>query len=157
MTELRSLSHTLEPVRRMQSPAFEWDHEIRVALPNGYGDNDGSYPVLWVTDNLLETALSAVGTAKIILVGVGHATLEEYAARRGYEFMPPGEDLYPPGVRGEHLRRLFDVAPGVRRIGGAQPFLDFLVDDVRPALAAEYRLSSDHAVTGFSGGGMFVV
>jgi predicted alpha/beta superfamily hydrolase len=130
-----------------------------VALPNGYAESDRAYPVLWVTDNLLEAALTSVGAAQLILASVGHRTLAEFGERRGYEFMPPGDDLLPPGIRGEYLRQAFVSSPSSSslRAGGAQPFLDFLVDNVRPALAADYRLSGDHGLTGFSGGGMFVV
>ena len=41
------------------------------------------------------------------------------------------------------------------RAGGAPAFLSFLVDTLRPELAREYRMSSDHTLFGHSSGGTF--
>jgi predicted alpha/beta superfamily hydrolase len=160
---LRSDFFTVEPPRTMQADGYPWDHEIRVALPSSYADSWMSYPVLWVTDNQLETALSVLGRIDLIVVSVGasRAAGEDSLRRRGYDFYA-AEDLTPPGLYGEAMRR--DVlrereARGIYdRGGGAARFLDFLVDDVRPALASQYRMrGDDHALEGYSAGGWFVM
>jgi hypothetical protein len=69
--------HTVEPPLQMRAEGYAFDHEIRVALPASYGDGDRSYPVLWITDNVLENALPILhgphtGIAtELILVSVG--------------------------------------------------------------------------------------
>jgi predicted alpha/beta superfamily hydrolase len=152
---LRTTFFTLEPPRTMRAAGYDWDHEIRVALPVSYGESDRTYPVLWLTDNHLEPALQAVGAADVILVGVGaeRVELRESSARRLYDFYPD-EDLYPAGPAGDYIRTI-PAMQGTRG-GGAQRFLDFLVDDVRAALAADYRLADDHCLAGYSAGGTFV-
>jgi predicted alpha/beta superfamily hydrolase len=153
---LRSL-FTVEPARMLRAPGYEWEHEIRVALPASYAHTDKTYPTLWLTDNRLEAALPLLEGFDVILVSVGAEPVSpvEFQRRRSFDFSPhedisfdgPGavwlEANSPPGF----------VFPG----GGAGRFLDFLVDDVRPALAAEYRMDpDDHGIVGESGGGTFV-
>lgn len=155
---LRTSYFTVEPTRMMRASGYEWDHEIRVALPVSYAETTKTYPVLWITDNTLEAALSVLGQLDLILVGVGadRIPVVESSNRRIYDFMPD-EDLYARDPHGDHLRREMPALfPGYRG-GGAARFLDFLIDDVRSALASEYRMDSlDHGLFGFSGGGTFV-
>jgi predicted alpha/beta superfamily hydrolase len=125
-----------------------------------YGDTEKTYPVLWITDNNLEAALAAFGPLELILVcvGSGQVSLREWDFRRVYEFSPT-EDLYFDGPGGDWLRQeMPSLFPGSQnlRLGGAGRFLDFLIDDVRPALSADYRMSDDHGLLGFSSGGLFV-
>jgi uncharacterized protein len=156
---------TVEPTRTMRAEGYEWDHELRVALPASYTHTTRTYPVLWVTDNMLETALDVLGFhfggTELILVGVGPpaGVLTEFARRRTFDFYPR-EDPYPAGPGGDHLRREMATAqPDSRNWvgGGASRFLDFLVDQARPVLAADYRMDSDdHGLLGASAGGAFV-
>src|SRR5262249_41422131 len=149
----------------MRAEGYEWDHELRVALPVSYAEGTRAYPVLWVTDAMLETALSAlgffVGGVDLIVVSVGPEAvpMREFSRRRTYDFMPHA-DFYPPAPGGEQLRRelegLFSEIPAWPG-GGAATFLDFLVDEARPALAADYSMSpDDHGLFGYSMGGGFV-
>jgi len=160
---MRMWGFTLEPSRLMRAEGWGWEHEIRVALPASYADNDSAYPVLWITDNELEPALSVLRGQELILVsiGAGNVAAREITTRRMYDFSP-AEDLFWDGPTGEYARHrtaaLYPefVQPGAA--GGAVGFLDFLIDDVRPALAAAYRMDPDaHGLLGFSAGGMFVV
>jgi predicted alpha/beta superfamily hydrolase len=159
---LRSWGWSVEPARTMRSRGFDWDHEIRVALPRSYASGDRSYPVLWLMDNQLEEALAILGERDLILVsvGAGDVALRENGIRRTYDFTP-GPDLFFPGPGSDRMRRTTEARfPELTRpgaTGGAAGYLDFLVDDVRSALAADYRIDpDDHAIIGFSQGGTFV-
>jgi predicted alpha/beta superfamily hydrolase len=149
--------------RTMRADGLEWEHEIRVALPSSYEESERSYPVLWLTDNDLEGALAVLGDAQLILVAVGAAgsvSEPELNVRRAYDFYPTDDFVAFDGPGSELLREELErrYPSGMRpRGGGAGRFLDFLVDDVRPALAADYRLDAEeHGLVGGSAGGAFV-
>jgi predicted alpha/beta superfamily hydrolase len=157
---LRSPNFDLEPPRTMRTEGIEWEYELRVALPASYAHTDKRYPVLWITDNNLETALAVLGPLDLILVGVGsgRVPLREHARRRVYD-LKPFPNYYFDGPGGDHLRRLMEAQPYPFELrgGGADRFLDFLVSEARPALDGDYRMNAaDHALLGFSAGGMFV-
>jgi predicted alpha/beta superfamily hydrolase len=68
----------------------------------------------------------------------------EFQRRRTYDFMV------------EHAL----LSPGYQRlepdaVGGAPRFRDFLIDELRAQLGAEYRLDGEHGLAGHSGGAMF--
>jgi predicted alpha/beta superfamily hydrolase len=159
---LRTFYYTVEPVRTMRASGYEWEHEVRVALPPSYADSDKALPVLWMLDNALELALSAlqviIGPPLIIVsVGAGPGIpLRESAARRVRDFFAT-EDRSVPGPDGDYMDAyekfgLVEVYSGA----GAQTFLNFLIDDVRPALESQYRMApDDHVLFGHSHGGMF--
>jgi predicted alpha/beta superfamily hydrolase len=139
----------------MHADGYPWEHEIRVALPRAYADTTRAYPVLWVTDNALEFALPVLGGLELIVVSVGASRLAGGTAspRRAYDFFQD-EDIHPPGAGGDFLRERNSDVQG----GGAARFLEFLVDEVRPVLAGEYRMDpSEHGLTGYSAGGWFVL
>jgi predicted alpha/beta superfamily hydrolase len=149
----------VEPTRTMQADGYPWEHEIRVALPLSYAESTRAYPVLWVTDNVLETALAVLGPVELIVVSIGAPRNAGgfASARRAYDFYPC-EDIYPPDPAGAYIRAMDVGRNFVVRGGGAAQFLDFLVDTVRPALAADYRMDErDQAIEGYSAGGWFVV
>jgi predicted alpha/beta superfamily hydrolase len=159
---LRSGFFTVEPARTMRARGFEWDHELRVALPASYGSGNSSYPVLWIMDNQLEESLALLQSRELILVSVGSPRVptQDNAVRRTYDFTP-GPDQFFDGPLGDSLRRhleaLWPETATPEATGGAQEFLDFLVDDARQVLAADYRMDpEDHGIVGFSQGGTFV-
>src|SRR5579863_8329352 len=49
-----------EPPFEVQVPDHPHGHQVRVWLPPSYRHTEARFPVLWVTDNLLEHAVSAV-------------------------------------------------------------------------------------------------
>lgn len=159
---------SIEPSRAMRVAGFDHDHEITVALPASYHQAQRSYPVLWVTDGSLMFHL-AVGVLdylafggeapEMIVVGVGSARevdRMEWIRSRSYDFFP-ADDVGPSGFGGAPVRARIAARQSPLRGGGAARFLDFLVDDVRSALAADYRMEADdHGLLGHSAGGMFV-
>ncbi|WP_286828286.1 MULTISPECIES: alpha/beta hydrolase [Kordiimonas] len=165
---------TLEPLRRMRGEKFEWDHEIQVALPPSYFKTEKPYPVLWVVDGLysFDRATRIVYSEvkkhlpEMIVVGIG-VPFSEVAAntqRRPYEFSSSSEAVGFEGLGGYILEEKLSEArqriqgsgrPVWSRTGGAADFLNFIIDEVRPVLAKEYRMSDDNTLYGHSGGGYF--
>lgn len=149
--------------RTFQSKRFDYPHELTIALPASYGvQPNRAYPVLWVLDGPLMTR-AVVGildqmvignqAPEMIVVGIGSPAKDGLAGvgRRIVEFSPPGKGYAPPGLGGA----LFDkVAPIPAFPHRADDFLALLIDDLRPALAADYRFSGEHALFGHSAGGM---
>jgi predicted alpha/beta superfamily hydrolase len=151
---------TVESPRLMRAAGFDYEHEIRVALPVGYASTDRTYPVLWVTDNSLELALSVLGSAQLILVAVGGGAIPvaEFGRRRCFDFYPTEDFLSFDDPGSSYLYETVTLPDGTKpKGGGADRFLDFLIDDVRLQLAADYRMEpEDHGLEGFSAGGAFV-
>ena len=150
--------------RRMQGIDVPWPHDVHIALPPSYEHGDRSYPVLWVTDASLSFPL-VVGLMnwlhtvqelpELIVIGVGapdESDHAEFSARRTHDFypMPRWVNAGPGGVYMEAMSN--EMTAG----GGADALLSFLVDELRPRLATEFRFDDDHGLVGFSGGGHFV-
>jgi predicted alpha/beta superfamily hydrolase len=127
---------------------------VRVWLPPSYRSSNRTYPTLWVTDNSLEAAQAALtgagfaGAPELIVVAVGAPRgtgVLEFQRRRTYDFIPVKSSM---GAS-------FAAVPD-SMVGGAPGFLDFLVNQLRPMLAKEYRMDpNDHGYAGHSGGGQF--
>jgi predicted alpha/beta superfamily hydrolase len=157
---LRCGTFNVQAPRTMRAPGYERSHEVRVALPLSYDTTDPPFPVLWVTDNRLEAVISALSYADMIIASVGGGLVEPQLAtqRRIYDLYPT-DDIYAPGEMGAYLKARDAQLFGDRipRGGGASAFLDFLIDEVRPALEADYRMDAqDHGLFGFSSGSTFV-
>jgi predicted alpha/beta superfamily hydrolase len=145
---------SVDSARLVHAQGWAWDHEVRVYLPPSYQLTARSYPTLWITDNDLEVirgALSgdALGLApELVVVAVGapaEINPAERQRRRTYDFTPDKTLLGP----------MFSGNPD-GALGGAPGFLDFLVNQLRPKLAEDYRLDlNDQAYAGHSGGAQF--
>lgn len=162
---------TIVPARRMRGAAFSWDHEIRVALPASYDASTNAYPVLWVTDGgwLFEAALQSLffssqfGLPEMIVVAIGEPP-EDAASlglRRAHEFYAherPGFDGFGSTLfeaHAEPLEAAMSAAAGGLRFGGADKFLTYLIEEVRPVLQSTYRMAASHTLFGDSAGGHF--
>jgi len=160
--------HTYQvlPTRRMQGTDVPWPHDVYIALPPSYERGDRIYPVLWVTDASLSFLL-AVGLMnwlhtvqeipELIVIGVGapgESDHAEFSGRRTHDFYPMSRWVNA-GPGGAHMEAVLSDEM-LRAGGGADAMLSFLVDKLRPQLAAEFRFADDHGLVGFSGGGHFV-
>ena len=158
----------IEPARRVRLRGFDYDHEIRVALPRSYGATDATYPVLWVTDGsvFFEMAASIVNMLggihcpEVIVVSIGapvDESMAEFARQRMHDFLPAAATFDDSSLESkiiqQHLASRLDP---LKAGGGAGRFLNYLVDDLRDELSKEYRMSKDHCLFGFSFGGTFV-
>lgn len=142
---------------------FEYDHAVTIALPASYHvQPERSYPVLWVLDDplLTRTAIGLVdllvGGNKIpemIVIGVGSPAEEGMAgvSKRIVEFSPEGEGFGAPGLGGEIFGK---IAPLPEYPHRADAFLAFMIDELRPQLAEQYRFSGKHVLHGHSLGAM---
>lgn len=152
------------PPRSFQSEAFSYMHQVTVALPASYAAQpERAYPVLWVLDaplimrsvvGLLDVLVLGNLAPEMIVVGVGSPPEEGLAGvgRRVMDFSPPGKGYAPPGLAGERWSALAPIPEFPHK---AEAFLNLLVDQIRPKLAAEFRFSGEHALFGHSAGGMF--
>jgi uncharacterized protein len=122
------------------------------------------YPVLWALDGLASFPLIAIERPRApsaldsellrqreqhapdgLVVGIGYASGEPFDLHaRALDLTPGGE-----GQTGDQL------SP---RHGGAAAFTRFLVEELRPLIAAAWPLDPDgHTLFGFSYGGLFAV
>lgn len=152
---------------------------VWVTTPPRYDvELDAVYPVIFQSDGNVAAAMTAPATALLrddpvapiqpfIQVSVGYVGIEaeRELAVRARDLLPPGEPMLP-GVDEESINRL--VPAGLMDQEGADlylhylrnpagdRFLAFLVDELYPLLAAEFRV--DDSVTGLHGysfGGLF--
>jgi predicted alpha/beta superfamily hydrolase len=157
---------SIEPSRRVRAAAFDWDYEVQVALPPSYASSpETTYPVLWVTDGpgLFHLAVGVVNvlmmgkmTPEVIIVGVGCPSdlgLLEFGRRRATDFAPPGKQYFFDGPGADLMKKL--TPPDAQPQQKGDDLLAFLIDDLRPALARDFRMDDDHCLFGHSGGGMF--
>ncbi len=137
-----------------------WRHEehpapdgrrLRVALPEGYDDAGGDYPVLvcldaqWTFGTVCDAALS-LGLARfvprVIVVGVGWQAnaAREVTALRATAFTPTEAEVPSFVGAGEAVRG-----------GGGPAYLRWLVHDALPDLEANYRIRrEEHCFVGHS-------
>lgn len=159
----RANMRMLEPMA-VRGARFSYDHEVTIVLPASYdAAADRVYPVLWVLDSplmlrsvvgILDTLVVGNLAPEMIVVGVGSRSEEGFAGigRRVMDFSPPGPDYFPPEPAGAAWQAL---APLPEFPHKADDFLTFLVDELRPQVSANYRVSGEHALFGHSAGGMF--
>ena len=125
-------------------------HELVVILPGSYqSETDKTYPVLYFLDAYWDAPLiSGIHNnlawdnllPEMILVGLSYA----------------GEDADYDDLRARDLTPT--PAPGENPHAGQAPkFLQFLEEDVLPYVEANYRVSSERALSGNSLGGLFTL
>ena len=153
----------LHAPENFQSKRFAYPHELTIALPASYAaQKDRRYPVLWVLDGPLMTR-SVVGildmlvignhAPEMIVIGIGSPAKDGLAGvgRRIVEYSPPGKGYAPSGLGGTVWNTVAPIPDFPHR---ADDFLALLIDEARPALAARFRFSNEHALFGHSAGGM---
>jgi len=135
------------------------DYKIFVAVPESKPPAEG-FPVLYLLDGnaYFIAAASAMkeqstfaaisGIQPLIVVGVGYPG--QYSLnreRRSFDFLPPASST------GTGQFAALGASPG-----GADTFLDFLVNELRPALASRYPIDlSRQSLAGHSLGGYFAL
>lgn len=150
-----------------QSPSMGVRFAVNVGLPNGYKAGDGKkYQALIVTDGdwafpgVYGGARSLAGVIEgLFVVSIGTAVDEgevAYTKRRVYEFSPPAWDMRDPfgqvvskGCADWHVEV-------VRCVGGAPRFLNAIVTELVPLVAAKYPIDTNQlGLFGISAGGFF--
>lgn len=124
---------------------------------------DAGYPVIYLLDGNAAFATmteavtmqsarpEATGVAAAIVVGIGYATeLPLDAERRTLDYTPPVDRTALPTLRP-------DGTPWPPT-GGAGDFLDFIEDDLKPAIARDFPVDPQRqALFGHSFGGLFAL
>lgn len=129
---------------------------LDVVLPIGYVESETRYPVVYVTDsNYLLTSAAATQLAQVtdelpdmILVGIGWDVpgIPDTAQIRVRDFSPtcveePNGETPPP----EDL------------CGGADNFIAFIENELKPFVNGKYRTTDDTTLVGYSFGGLFAL
>jgi predicted alpha/beta superfamily hydrolase len=119
---------------------------------------EGGYPVVYFTDGNLSFPIAMAMAASfqlsgkpVLAVGVGYANpLELFQLRT--------RDLTPPTPLANIRAQPGLPPPTAENYGGADEFRRFLVEELRPAIAAAYPASADdQTLFGYSLGGLFVL
>lgn len=136
----------------LQSSASGRAYQVSVAVPDGPAPDEG-YAVIYVLDgnSMFLTTVETVraharrrdagSDKRAIVVGIGYPEGVDIAAARTLDLTP---DAHEP--RNRHPS------------GGADAFLDFIVDDVKPRIAREFPVDPQRqALMGHSFGGLFTI
>lgn len=136
----------------MQSPASGRTYQVSVAMPDGPAPENG-HAVIYVLDGntMFLTTVEAVraharrrdagSDKRAIVVGIGYPEGVDIAAARTFDLTP---DAHEP--RNRHPS------------GGADAFLAFIVDELKPRIAREFSVDPQRqALIGHSFGGLFTI
>lgn len=135
-------------------------HRIFLYTPPGEPPAEG-WPVLYLLDGnaVIATAVEALraqapytlgtGITFGVIVAIGYPTEEAYdSLRRSWDLGPPPGQTYPP---------FFEGGPPVRT-GGADGFLAFIENEVKPEIARRVPVDARRqSIFGHSFGGLFVL
>lgn len=136
----------------MRSSGSARDYQIFIAEPAG-AEPIGGYPILYMTDanvrfaTMVEAARAYErGHRNInsgaIIVGIGYTHGTNIGAARSLDLTPA-------------LSKAVETPEG---FGGAEQFLDFIQDDLRPEIERRYTIAPDkQAIFGHSFGGLFAL
>lgn len=145
-------------MREMQSRHTGRTYRLYLSQPQGEAPPQG-YPVVYVLDAnlffplLAQQALmyqphaSRDGREAVLVVGIGYPGDAPFdIAARAEDYTPPAPDMSDTGDQ------LAD------RHGGAERFLDFLEDEVKPLVRSRYKVDAQRqTLFGHSYGGLFAV
>lgn len=135
-------------------------HRIYLYTPPGEPPA-GGWPVLYLLDGnaVIATAVEVLraqapytlgtGVQFGVVVAIGYPTDGPYdSVRRSWDLAPPPGEAYPPFVEG---------GPDVRT-GGADHFLAFIEDELKPEIARRVKVDPKRqSIFGHSFGGLFVL
>ncbi|MFS0838912.1 alpha/beta hydrolase [Paenibacillus sp. 1P03SA] len=143
----------------MRSSKTNLSYRIMTALPPGPPPSAG-YPVFYVLDgnSVFATAVEAVrvqcrrpevtGVKAALVVGIGYPTDEPFHPQRYYDYTPEKTAKYTRKPDGTVLPEQ----------GGAAAFLDFIQEELKPAIEREYPIDRlNQTIMGHSLGGLFVL
>lgn len=143
-------------------------YELNIALPNGYEDTTTRYPVVYMLDAYeifglqLQTYQQLIffeTITPLILVGINYRFedkpfyegLKDYLYNRSRDFTPT--HLTPEEITKKHGKEMAEYIPVS---GGADKFLDFLLEELFPFIESEYRADAkNRGILGYSLGGLF--
>jgi predicted alpha/beta superfamily hydrolase len=142
------------------------DYNLFIRVPNDYGIDNKSYPILVVLDpNFLFSSLYGINSVaqNYIICGIGHdgvdfcdlpqkerSDISEIARSR--DFLPFGLDpkIFIEGAPKDLVNRILQCT------GKANDFILLIKNQIIPFLESNFRTSHDHTILGHSFGGVFV-
>lgn len=140
----------------LHSVATDRDYLIQVAVPSVPPPKQG-YPVLYVLDGnaywplvrlahqVFARSTPFAEPAPLLIVGVGYPGVERF------DFDARADDYTPPVPQTQ-------ATAGGRRHGGADRFLTFIDEQLKPAINARYAIDPvRRSILGHSFGGLFVL
>jgi predicted alpha/beta superfamily hydrolase len=148
--------------RVLHARATRREYHIMISRPVGNPPSPSGYPVIYMLDANAAFATMAeavglrsrrpevTGIVPSVVVGIGYATDEPFdPVARTYDCTPPAAVLkLPPRPDGTSWPRT----------GGADAFLDFITQDLKPAIEREWPIDADRqALFGHSFGGLFTL
>ncbi|MFO7615823.1 MAG: alpha/beta hydrolase-fold protein [Bacteroidales bacterium] len=156
-------------LRTLQSGILGQELHLFIKLPAAYKDNpDVTYPVLYFTDGnrnfgMIANMLSLLETPgsrnrDIIAIGIGYKIrdIADWTAWRTRDLTPvnsPGTDKGTGDMLARATGRTYEV-----KSGGADRYLECLLQEVIPLVEANYRVSStQRSLGGYSFGGLFAL
>lgn len=133
---------------RLPSAALGSQRTINVWLPPGYAESEARYPVIYLIDGGLAQDFQHIsGLAQL---GALSLLTQEFIVI-GVETVDRRRELAFPIERDAQLKRDHPTA------GESDLFRRYLVDEVKPFVAAHYRTSGEDALLGESLAGLFIV
>ncbi len=142
------------------------DYNLFIRVPNDYGIDNKSYPILVVLDpNFLFSALYGINSVaqNYIFCGIGHKSVDfcslpqkerSYTSEivRSRDFLPFGLDpnIFIEGAPKDLVNRTLQCT------GEANDFILFIKNQIIPFLASNFRITHGHTILGHSFGGVFV-
>jgi len=145
-------------VHKLSSKEIGQNFILNVGLPSGYRRSESSYPVVYMTDGDLSfatlttwvlTMQMAYELPPMIIVGITYdlADLSEAMVIRT-------RDLTPTQVDPSEVPKEANLSEA--ESGGAAAFLEFINEDVKSFMKANYRIQEDNQTyAGYSLGGLF--
>ncbi len=141
----------------LHSKAIGETFTINVALPPGAGDEP--LPVVYLTDGnmMFPMVTSTIRLLQLgqelppmLLVGIGYKNTADVMLLRSRDLTPTHDDTFDGGGLSE--------VPEDFKTGGADAFLDFIRDEVKPFIKARYKVQPDaDTLAGDSLGGLFAL
>ena len=133
-------------VRDVHARALNRDYQVFVALPDSYRSSSRRYPVLFVTDanyafpvarGIAQRLAKHAGMEEVIVVGLSYAHGDSpvYSRRRDYTPAVPRRGNYAADMPGR-----------TPAFGEAQAYGRFIVADVFPLIAANYRADMNRKI-----------
>lgn len=130
---------------KLQSTILNEERTLQISLPNRYRRSTERYPVIYVLDGEGQFT-QAVGAIRFL----GKVNKMPPAIVVGVRNTNRSRDLSPPTSNPEDLKKMPDC-------GGAEKFLAFLTEELRPYIEENYRTLPFHILFGHSLAGLFTV
>ncbi len=147
-----------EPDHIISSKITEKDYLIHMSFPKNYFTKDTiTYPVLYVLDGkstyryFNPSHIDFKKIEDVIFVGISHKVNGiESRINRFNDYTP-----YLDTISERKFEKIYGVAKGTVKTGGADKFLECLKKEIIPFIDKHYKTNSDRGISGHSLGGLF--